>query len=160
MSCDISARSIDIFDSKSWLVAYQHFISSKILLNWMTFLVFNNCKTFKQIALTQNQGLFTGISVITLVEVFYWGICFASVALGRLALKLRLRLKENYLFTMFGFTLANTNSTVDVGSVETNIGSEIGWKIFQWPRSFSSYLTVLTILNCQINGATLKWHHW
>ena len=77
--------------------------------------------------LAQNQGLFTGISVITLVEVFYWGVCFAKVALGRLTLRLRQRLKENYLFTVFGFTLANTNnSSVDVGSVETNIGSEIG----------------------------------
>jgi hypothetical protein len=78
------------------------------------------------IVLSTTQGLFTGISVITLVEVFYWGICFAMVAFGRLTQALQQKLKENYLFTVFGLTLANTNSSVDLGSVETNIGSEIG----------------------------------
>ena len=68
-------------------------------------------------------GLFTGISIITLVEVFYWGFCFVRVLLQTTTTEVRQRLKESS--SLFGFQLTNTNSNVDVGSVETNIGSDV-----------------------------------
>ena len=65
-------------------------------------------------------GLFTGISVITLVEVCYWSVCFACIAIKRVTGNARRKLENSFLLPTFNLRNANSVS-VDSCTVETNL---------------------------------------
>jgi hypothetical protein len=68
-------------------------------------------------------GLFTGISVITLVEVCYWSVCFGVIALKRVTSEAQRKLKENFIVPSFGSRSANS---VDACTIETEFQMTVG----------------------------------
>ena len=65
-------------------------------------------------------GLFTGISVITLVEVFYWSICFGLIALKRVTANARNNLRNNFIIPSFN-TARSTNNAADSFTADTHL---------------------------------------
>ena len=77
--------------------------------------------TFDMIsAIGGTLGLFTGISVITLVEVFYWSICFGLIALKRVTANARNNLRNNFIIPSFN-TARSTNNTADSFTADTHL---------------------------------------
>ena len=64
-------------------------------------------------------GLFTGISVITLVEVCYWSVCFLLMALKRVTSNARNNLKQNFILP--SFSSRNSENSGDAFDIDPTL---------------------------------------
>jgi hypothetical protein len=65
-------------------------------------------------------GLFTGISVITLVEVCYWSVCFGCIAIKRFTANARRKFEDNFSVPS-SFNLVRSTNSVDACTVDTSL---------------------------------------